>query len=147
MMTLTAELICCTERASRGACLVSGFFVRCAWMSFTVKALIAAASWLSPPGQPWGENIGCLLPRLLRQPGERLCYGCHASQDRRNVSAVPAPPGVSTQPLSSCLAYPGSEKHVNSVNSKIIGVTDRNSKITGVMNRRKSNPLTMFTDF
>ena len=26
-----------------------------------------------------------LLPRLLHQPGERLCYGCRASQERINV--------------------------------------------------------------
>ena len=33
-----------------------------------------------------------LLLLLLRQPGERLRYGCHASQERINVSAVPTAP-------------------------------------------------------
>ena len=44
---------------------------------------------------------------LLRQPGERLCSGCHASQKRINKPAVPMAPQISFQPLSSCLAYPG----------------------------------------
>ena len=94
-----------------------------------------------------GANIAYLLPRLLRQPRERLCYGRRDSQDRINISAVPAAPGVSIQPLSSGLAYPGSATCVNSVNIKIIGITDRKSKTIDVMNRRKSNPLIMLTDF
>ena len=51
-----------------------------------------------------------LLLWLLCQSGERLCYGCHASQEKINVSAVPVAPWVSFQPLSSCLAYPGFSK-------------------------------------
>ena len=47
-----------------------------------------------------------LLLRLLCQSGERLCYGCRASQERINMSAVPIAPGVFFQPVSSCLAYP-----------------------------------------
>ena len=39
--------------------------------------------------------------------GERLCYGCCASQERINMSAVPTAPRVSFQPLSLSLAYPG----------------------------------------
>ena len=39
--------------------------------------------------------------------GERLCYGCHASQERINMSAVPTVPQVFLQPLSSWLAYSG----------------------------------------
>ena len=39
--------------------------------------------------------------------GERLCYGCHASQERINMSAVPTVPQVFFQPLSSWLAYSG----------------------------------------
>ena len=35
------------------------------------------------------------------------CYSCRVSQDRINVSAVPAAPRVSFQPPSSCLAYLG----------------------------------------
>ena len=51
-----------------------------------------------------------LLLWLLHQSGERLCYGCGASQEKINMSAVPMPPGISSQPLSLCLAYPGSNK-------------------------------------
>ena len=51
-----------------------------------------------------------LLLQLLHQPGERLCYGCHASQERRNASALPMVPRVSFQLLSSRLAYPGFSK-------------------------------------
>ena len=48
-----------------------------------------------------------LLLQLLRQPGERPCYGCRATQERINVSAVSMAPGVSFQPLNSCLATLG----------------------------------------
>ena len=48
-----------------------------------------------------------LPPQLLHQPGERLSYGCHASQERINLSAVPTAPQVSFQPLRSSLAYHG----------------------------------------
>ena len=58
-----------------------------------------------------------LLLQLLCQLGERLCYGCHASQERMNMSAVPMAPCVFFQPLS--LPTLGS---VNSVNSKTIGI-------------------------
>ena len=47
------------------------------------------------------------LLQLLRQPGERLCYGCQASQERIKLSSVPMAPQVFFQPLSLCLAYPG----------------------------------------
>jgi len=33
-----------------------------------------------------------LLLQLLHQPGQRLCCGCHASQERINVSAVAMAP-------------------------------------------------------
>ena len=45
-----------------------------------------------------------LFLQLLHQPGERLCYGCHASQERINVSAVLMASQVSFQPLCSSLA-------------------------------------------
>ena len=48
-----------------------------------------------------------LLLLLLYQPGEKLCYGCHASQETISMSAVPMALQVFFQPLSSCLAYPG----------------------------------------
>ena len=47
-----------------------------------------------------------LLLRLLSQPGERLCCGCLANQERINVSAVPTAPRLFFQPLSTSLAYP-----------------------------------------
>ena len=97
-----------------------GYFVWYACMSFPMKALAAAAlephlsgimvmlyevtSWLC-----YGYIIVrlWLLLQLLRQPGKRLCYGCHAPQERKNVSAVPMAPGVSFQPLNSCLGTLG----------------------------------------
>ena len=42
--------------------------------------------------------------------GERLCYGCHASQERINMSAVPMAPYVIFQALSSSFAYLGFSK-------------------------------------
>ena len=48
-----------------------------------------------------------LLLQLLRQIGDRLCQGCHASQERINMSAasaVPITPCVFFQPLSLSLA-------------------------------------------
>ena len=48
-----------------------------------------------------------LLLRLLHQPGERLCYDCHASQERINVSEVAKAPCVFFQPLNLSLSYSG----------------------------------------
>ena len=97
-----------------------GYFVQYACMSFTMKALAAASLGLHWRGIMFMlyEVMLCLrygyvmvtlwlLLQLLHQPGERLCYGCHASQERINVSAVPMAPQVSFQPLSLCLSYPG----------------------------------------
>ena len=92
-------------------------------MSFSVEAPAAAALRLH-----WrGISVllhevmlrlchGCimvtlwLLLQLLRQLGERLCYGCRASQERKSVSAVPMGPRVIFQPLNLCLAHPGCSK-------------------------------------
>ena len=97
-----------------------------------MKALAAAAL-----GLHWSDIMGVLcelmlwlhyssvtvllwsLLWLLSQPGERLCCGCRASQERINVSAVPMAPCVFFQPLS--LPTLGS---VNSGNSKTIGITN-----------------------
>ena len=88
-------------------------------MNFTMRALAAAASGLHW-SDPWLAYMGLcfgyimvmlwLLLWLLRQPGERLCYGCHASQERINMYAVPVVPGIFFQPLSLHLAYPGFSK-------------------------------------
>ena len=48
-----------------------------------------------------------LLLRLLYQPEKRLCYGRPASQEKKNVSAVPMAPLIFFQPLSLSLAFPG----------------------------------------
>ena len=48
-----------------------------------------------------------VLLQLLRQPGERLCYGYHASQERINVPVIPTTPRIFFQPLSARLAYTG----------------------------------------
>ena len=61
-------------------------------------------------------HYGCMLvilwPLLGRQhqPGERVCYGYRASQERINLSPVPSAPRIFFQPLISCLAYPGFSK-------------------------------------
>ncbi|KAM9701061.1 uncharacterized protein ACBT57_023509 [Dama dama] len=75
-------------------------------LSATVKALAAAAL-----ERHWSDTMVVLcevtlwrLRQLLRQPGKRLRYGCHARQERRNISAVPVAPRVFFQPLSSSLA-------------------------------------------
>ena len=57
------------------------------------------------------------LLRLLHQKGERLCYGCHASQERMNVSAVPMIPCIFLQLPRPHLTYLGS---ANSVISKAV---------------------------
>ena len=43
--------------------------------------IVTAAMAAAQPGE-----------RLLCQPGQRLCYGYHGSQERINVSAVPTAP-------------------------------------------------------
>jgi len=53
----------------------------------------------------WGYAMVMLW--LLSQPGETLCYSCHASQERIIVSAVLTAPWAFFQLLSSRLAYPG----------------------------------------
>ena len=88
----------------------------CVWytcMSFTMKALAAASLGLHWRGIMFMlyEVMLCLrygyvmvtlwlLLQLLHQPGERLCYDCHASQQRINVSVVPTAPCVFFQPLT-----------------------------------------------
>ena len=80
--------------------------------SVTMKALAAL-------GLPWSGIMVMLreimlwllfgyvmLLWLLCQPGERLCYGHHASQEGINVPALPTDPCIFFQTLSSSLAYP-----------------------------------------
>ena len=74
-----------------------------------MKALAVAASGLHWHGIMvlFYEVMLWLLLWLLGQPGERLCYGCLANQERINMSAVPTAPWISFYLLSSHLAYPG----------------------------------------
>ena len=73
-----------------------------------MKALAVAASGLHWSGimVMLYEVMLWLLLWLLGQPGERLCYGCQASHERINMSAVSTAPQVFFQPLSSSLANP-----------------------------------------
>lgn len=146
--SVTAGLMCRTAYARHEVL---------AWLR---AALCSARAWASP-WKPWllllhgcvrwvsheRSGYGVSAATVAASARREAVYGCHASQDRINVSAVLAAPGVSAQPLSSSLACPGRATRVNSVNIKIIGMTDRNSKTAGVVNRRKSNPRTMLTDF
>ena len=79
-----------------------GYFVRYTYVSFTMEALAAAVlkrHWSGITVMLYEVMLWLchgyimvmlwLLLQLLRQPGERLCYGCHASQERKSVSAVP----------------------------------------------------------
>ena len=102
-------------------------------MRFTMKALAAAAL-----GLPWSSLMVVLykamlwlchgyvmallwlLLWLLHQKGERLCFGCHASQERINIYAVPMAPGIFLQLPRSHLTYLDS---TNSVNSETAGST------------------------
>ena len=87
----------CITRYSFG----HGYFVQYPCMSFTMKILAATSL-----GLHW-SNIMVVLYKvilwlrytyamvmlwlllwLLHQPGERLCYGCHASQERIKESEV-----------------------------------------------------------
>ena len=52
------------------------------------------------------------------------CYGCRASQERINISAVPMAPQVSFQTLNSCFTYLGFNS-VDSVNRETTGITNR----------------------
>ena len=95
----------------------------CVWyahMNFTMKALAAAALewhhvyviwdyvvpmlWLYDGYIIYIICYGCCYCCCVSQ--ERNCYGCHASQKRISMSAVPMALQVFFQPLSSCLAYP-----------------------------------------
>ena len=74
------------------------------------------------------------LLQLLRQPGERLCYGCQASQERIKVSSVPmAPSNLSASTLPTL----GSANSVDSMNSKTIGITNRMNNNTPIIPRKQ----------
>ena len=100
--------------ASWGTHLVMGYCVQDTCKSFTVKALVllheghmAATSWLCYMRLCYGSILPMLWLWLLHQTRERLCYGCHASQERINVSAVSTAPHISFQLPSLHLTYRG----------------------------------------
>ena len=75
---------------------------------------ITAASQLSPLGQAQEERgcavLGYIVAAVVSavsEPAERLCYGCHVSQERISMPVVPTAPQASFQRLSSHLAYSG----------------------------------------
>ena len=110
---VTAEATYSTARALHQVLtgLATGYFVLydC---ELTMRALAAAAPVLQLSGimlMPY-EVMLWLLLWLLHEPGERLCYGRHDSQERINMSAAPVVPGIFFQPLSLHLAYPGFSK-------------------------------------
>ena len=101
---------------SWGSCLVTGYFEP--WASPWEPWLLlhwghtGAASGLCYLRLSCGHSMVMLwlLLCLLCQPGERLCDGFCASQERINVSEAPTAPCIFFQPLSSCLSYPGFNK-------------------------------------
>ena len=116
---------------SRGTHLLMGYCVQYACMSFTMKALAAAAS-----GLHWSNTMVTLYKVMLWLAILCLCcgccYGCCVSQERINLSAFPmlleSPSSLLTHTLPTlCLAY--SEESVN-------------SETIGIMNRMKSNIAT-----
>ena len=70
-----------------------------------MKALAVAASGLHWSGimVMLYEVMLWLLLWLLGQPGERLCYGCQASHERINMSAVSTAPQVFSSLLAQAL--------------------------------------------
>ena len=68
---------------------------------------------------------------VQRQPEERLCYGCHASQERINLATVPIVSASSSNLLALGLPILGSANSVDSVNSKKIGIRNRISNTDG----------------
>ena len=90
-----------------GTCLVVGYCVQNACMSLTVEALAATSLGLHGAPLCYGSVMVTLWPmlQLPHQPGERLCYGCCASQERMNLSALSMAPRIFFQPLSSSLTY------------------------------------------
>ena len=103
---VTAEIICRLHSVSQGTHLVTSYFVQYTCMSFTMKAMAAATALRLHSSSlmvmlyeimlrlchGYTMVILSLLLQLLRQPGERLYYGCRGSQERINVSAVPTAP-------------------------------------------------------
>ena len=141
---VTGEITCSTVHAHPKVLAWSRATVWYICMSFTVQALAVAA-----PGLHWssimvmsykvmlwlchGYFMVMLQPLLwlLHLPEEMLYYGCHASQERINVSAVHVAPHISLQPLSSHLAYHGFSEQCAQRHSETISITNSISNATG----------------
>ena len=126
----------CWACVSRGPGWVTGYLRnRSVWASPWKPWLLphwgccrtgAALEWRHDVTWDYAMVMLRLLLQLLHHPGDRLCYGCRASQERRNVSALPTAPGVSFQLLSSRLAHPGFSEQC-----KKYGAMSRISNIVG----------------
>ena len=113
MAEITYSTVACV---SQGACLVAGYFVPYACMSFAMKALGVAAL-----GLHWRDimvmlyevtfclRYGYVMAAAMAAASARrealLWLLCQPGDD--NVSAVPMAPQAFFQPLNSHLAYPG----------------------------------------
>ena len=106
---VTAELICSTAHACLQVRTWSQATLCSMHMCHLESGSITAA--------PQEERIICVL-QLLRQPGERLCYGCRSSQERINVSAVLMAPESFYCLLVRTLPAVGSANSENRVNSE-----------------------------
>ena len=95
---------------------------------YTVVVLWEVMSWLC---YGYAMVVWQPLPCFLRQPGERLCYGCRANQETKCVCNSHS---SSRFLLSLSSALPA----LDSVNS----TPSVNSETTGAMNRRKSSAPT-----
>ena len=108
------------------------------WSWVTSCSMPVWASCESPAATALGLHWSCIMvtfcevgygysmPPLCLSYG--CCYCCCVSQERINMSAFPTAYQLFFQPLSFCLAIPGSAYSAKSVNSKKISVTKGNRK-------------------
>ena len=120
------------------------YFTQYTCMSFTMRAMAAVLHWTSGIMvmlyeiilrlcHGYAMAVLWLLLQLLRQPGERLCDGCWASQERRNMSAFLMAPQVFFQPLSSHCAHTGFSKQWGYVNRETTGAVSRINDTLSIM--------------
>ena len=142
----TAEIICstarvCHERYWLGHRLL--YVVRICVLHLESGELLLPRGYVFWVGYR-GENIMCLLLQRLHQPGESLCDGCWASQEKRNMSAVLMAPQVFFQPLSSHRAHTGFSKQWGHVNRETTGAVSRINDTLSIM---KTIKLCSSSDF
>ena len=86
---------------SPGCCYIGATLGR--HHDYIIWCYVTALLWLCS-----GYVVAAVM--AVCNPGERLCCGYSASQERINISAVPMAPRVSFQPLNSCFTYLGFNK-------------------------------------